>query len=172
MPTTPNRLYRYPASTDDVRPYEDLQFLATDVDTDFQAFYAPAWVAFNSPTLTWTGSVANPALGNGILTGRYQLQGAKGVRFQIYLVYGSTSTGGNGYWIFNLPFNASADAITFAKGISFMDDISTQGRPGTARIITATQVIMDNSTGAVSAGAPVVPAAGDRYHIDVTYDRV
>ena len=37
MPTTPNRAYRYPASTDDVRVYEDLQFLATDVDTDMAA---------------------------------------------------------------------------------------------------------------------------------------
>jgi hypothetical protein len=33
MALTP-RLYRYPTSADDVRPYEDLQFLATDVDTD------------------------------------------------------------------------------------------------------------------------------------------
>lgn len=40
MPTTPNRAYRYPASTDDVRVYEDLQFLATDVDTDVTAVAA------------------------------------------------------------------------------------------------------------------------------------
>lgn len=33
MPTTPNYALRYPSSTDDVRPYEDLQFLATDADT-------------------------------------------------------------------------------------------------------------------------------------------
>jgi hypothetical protein len=33
MGLTP-RLYRYPGSADDVRPYEDLQFLATDIDTD------------------------------------------------------------------------------------------------------------------------------------------
>lgn len=31
---TTTRGYRYPTSADDVRPYEDLQFLATDVDAD------------------------------------------------------------------------------------------------------------------------------------------
>jgi hypothetical protein len=40
VPTTPNRGYRYPSSTDDVRPYEDIQFLATDVDTDMAAVAA------------------------------------------------------------------------------------------------------------------------------------
>jgi hypothetical protein len=33
MATTP-RGYRYPTSADDVRPYEDIQFAATDIDTD------------------------------------------------------------------------------------------------------------------------------------------
>lgn len=40
MPTT-SRGYRYPSSTDDVRPYEDIQFLASDVNTDVAALAAP-----------------------------------------------------------------------------------------------------------------------------------
>lgn len=172
MATTANRLYRYPLSTDDVRPYEDIGFLASDVDTDVQALYAAAWVAFSSPTLTWTGSSTNPALGNGGLTGRYQRLTTKMLRFQVRLVIGSTSTFGTGFWIFNLPFNASTDAINFCKGISFMDDISAQGRPGSARLTSATQVIMDNSGGAVTGTSPVVPAAGDVFCVDITYDTV
>lgn len=172
MATTPNRLYRYPLSTDDVRPYEDLQFLATDVDTDVQVLYAAAWVAYNSPTLVWSSSGTAPALGNGSLLGRYQRLTTKTLRFQVRLIIGSTSTFGTGYWIFNLPFNASADAIIFAKGHSFMDDISAQGRPGACRIVSASQVIMDNSTGAVTGTAPVVPATGDVYNLDITYDTV
>jgi hypothetical protein len=39
MPAT-SRGYRYPSSTDDVRPYEDIQFLATDLDTDITAVVA------------------------------------------------------------------------------------------------------------------------------------
>jgi hypothetical protein len=172
MPTTASRAYRYPSSTDDVRPYEDIQFLATDVDTDVQAIYAPAWVAFNSPTLTWTASISNPTLGNGTLVGRYQLQGSKGVRLQILLTYGSTSLPGNGFWIFNLPFTATADAVTFARGVSHMDDVSTQGRPGGTRFFSASQIIMDNSGGVVSGGSPAVAGTGDKYGVDITYDRV
>lgn len=172
MATTTNRAYRYPLSTDDVRPYEDLQFLAEDVDTDVQGLYAPAWVAFSSPTLTWTASVSNPTLGNGTLVGRYKLIGSKGVRLQILLTYGSTSTAGNGFWIFNLPFNASADDVTFTRGISHMDDVSTQGRPGGTRFYSASQIIMDNSGGVVSGASPVAAGTGDKYGIDITYDRV
>lgn len=37
---TPNRGYTYPQSTDDFRPYEDFQELATDIDTDVAAIRA------------------------------------------------------------------------------------------------------------------------------------
>lgn len=172
MATTANRAYRYPLSTDDVRPYEDIGFLASDVDTDVQALYAAAWVSFNSPTLTWTGSSTNPSLGNGSLTGRYQLLTTKMIRFQVRLVIGSTSTFGTGFWIFNLPFNASSDAVNFCLGVSHMDDVSAQGRPGSTRFTSATQLIMDNSAGAVTGTSPVVPATGDVYKLDMIYDRV
>jgi hypothetical protein len=55
MPTTPNRAYRYPASTDDVRPYEDLQFLATDIDTDMAAVVA-AYNTVDSVRVTTAGA--------------------------------------------------------------------------------------------------------------------
>lgn len=172
MATTPNRAYRYPLSTDDVRPYEDLQFLATDVDTDVQALYAATWVPYNSPTLVWSSSSVAPALGNGTLTGQYQRLSTKMVRFCVQLVYGSTSTPGTGYWIFNLPFNATANAQKFNRGLAFIDDISAQGRPGTSRIVSATQVIMDNSSGAVTGTSPMVPATGDLFNLDITYETV
>ncbi len=130
------------------------------------------WIAYNSPSLTWTASSSNPSLGNGTLEGRYQLLGSKGVHLQVLLTYGSTSTPGTGYWIFNLPFTATADSVKFSKGIGFMDDISAQGRPGSSRIINTTQAIMDNSGGAVTGTSPVVPASPDRYTLDIVYDRV
>lgn len=172
MATTANRAYRYPLSTDDVRPYEDLQFLASDVDADVQLLYLPAWVAFNSPTLTWTGSISNPTLGNGTLEGRYRLLGTKRIQFQILLTYGSTSATGTGFWIWNLPFNADTDSVKFALGTSHMDDVSTQGRPGGTRFNSASQIIMDNSTGVVSGASPVAAGTGDKYRLDITYDRV
>lgn len=55
MPTTPNRAYRYPASTDDVRVYEDMQFLATDVDTDVAAV-AAAYQTVDAVRVTTAGA--------------------------------------------------------------------------------------------------------------------
>lgn len=55
MGTTPNRAYRYPASTDDVRPYEDIQFLATDIDTDVAAL-AAAYNTVDSVRVTTAGA--------------------------------------------------------------------------------------------------------------------
>jgi len=170
--TTANRAYRYPQSTDDVRPYEDIQFLATDVDTDVQALYAAAWVAFNSPTLVWSANTTAPALGNGTLLGRYQLQGNKGIRFQGRLTIGTTSTFGTGFWIFNVPFSATADSILYCVGTHRMDDVSVQSRPGTCRFFTASQLVLDNSGGVVAGNSPVVPASTDAYTWDITYERV
>lgn len=172
MATTANRAYRYPLSTDDVRPYEDIQFLATDVDADVQALYAATWVPYNSPTLAWTGSATNPALGNGTLVGRYQLLTAKMVRYQISLTIGTTTTFGTGFWIFSVPFNASADAVTFTRGTSMMNDLSTQSRPGVCRFNAASQLIMDMSSGVVNGTSPVAAAASDNYVADIIYDRV
>jgi hypothetical protein len=173
MATTANRLYPYPLSSASVFPHTDIQALATALDTDVQALYFPSWVTYGSAQgLTWTGSIANPTLGNGTLEGRYQLQGTKRIRFQILLTYGSTSTAGNGFWIFSLPFAADTDSTKFALGVSHMDDISAQGRPGGTRFNSSTQLIMDNSGGAVSGGTPAAPASGDKYRLDITYDRV
>lgn len=172
MVTTPNRLYRYPLSTDDVRPYEDLQFLATDVDTDVQALYAATWVAYNAPTLTWTSSGSAPAVGNGTLLSRYQLLTTKMVRWQGRLVIGSTTNGGTGFWIFSAPFNASADSILYCIGTHRMDDASVQARPGTCRFFAASQLVLDNSGGVVGVSSPVVAALTDAYGWDITYERV
>lgn len=57
MPTTPNRAYRYPSSTDDVRPYEDIQNLATDVDTDMAAV-AVANSVVDAVRITTAGAMA------------------------------------------------------------------------------------------------------------------
>ncbi len=147
----------------------------TDISAELAILSGQAnslWIPFNPPSLTWTGSSSNPSLGNGVLESQYQLLGSKGVHLQVGVTYGSTTTPGSGYWIFNLPFNASANSIKFSRGVSFMDDISAQGRPGTSRILNATQVIMDNSGGAVTGTSPAAPANGDRYNIDIFYERV
>lgn len=62
---------------------------------------ADAWTSY---TPTWTALSTNPTLGNGTLTGKY-IQLGKIVMFRISIVFGSTTTVGNGTWSLTLPTN-------------------------------------------------------------------
>ena len=55
--------------------------------------YAPAWTS---------AAGAAPVLGTGTITGRYFISGAL-VWVNITLIWGSTTTGGGGGWVFSLP---------------------------------------------------------------------
>lgn len=57
-------------------------------------------------TLAWTAATTNPAIGDGILEGRYTLIGNT-VHVNIYMYAGSTTTFGTGVWSFSLPFTAA-----------------------------------------------------------------
>jgi hypothetical protein len=74
------------------------------------------WTAY-TPTITPdTGTFT---LGNGALTGRYKQIG-KTVFFYTKLVYGSTSSPGNGHWKFSLPVEAKDSNYMFSAAI--LDD--------------------------------------------------
>jgi hypothetical protein len=68
---------------------------ASNLNTGIWSFYTP----------TWTGSVSNPAIGNGMLAGRYTVIG-KLVHVNIVMDAGTTTTFGSGIWSFGLPFAA------------------------------------------------------------------
>lgn len=53
--------------------------------------------------VTWTGSVANPALGNGTLAIEWEVFGPF-VIFNLKVTFGTTTTVGNGTYGFTLPF--------------------------------------------------------------------
>jgi hypothetical protein len=65
MPST-TRGYRYPSSADDVRPYEDIQFLATDVDADVGAIALRGFVAEVNNNSTPRNSTTAEAIGNTV----------------------------------------------------------------------------------------------------------
>ena len=78
-----------------------------------------AWVAqgdWATYTPTWNGSSSTPALGNGLLKGRYSLVGKLCV-VQVFLKIGSTTTQGSGTWSWNLPFNQGS-AVDNAEGFA------------------------------------------------------
>jgi hypothetical protein len=83
-----------------------------------------AWTAF---TPAWTAASSNPTLGDGTLTGAY-VQIGKTVHFRIALTFGSTTTGGSGFWYFGFPVTAVALATN--HGIlcnGYVENIATSG---------------------------------------------
>jgi hypothetical protein len=78
-----------------------------------------AWTSY-SPTWT-TDDVTQPSLGDGTLTGAYKQIG-KTVFVRIKLIYGSTTSGGTGAFLFSLPISASD-----ASGVQFPCSILNSG---------------------------------------------
>lgn len=59
----------------------------------------PVWLTY---TPTWTAATTNPVIGNGTIAGRYYKTGHL-VCFSIYILGGSTTTGGSGIYALSLP---------------------------------------------------------------------
>lgn len=123
--------------------------------------------AWTSYTPTWTGSVSNPVIGNGTLTGRYMKWG-RTVLAELYLVPGGTTTFGSGTYTFGAPV-AKAASGTESGGYARLSAGSTYiGQcvlspssssmnvtfPSTAT--PATAVNMSNTTPATLAAAHVL----------------
>lgn len=129
---------------------------------------APGWTSY---TVVWTCSTTAPAVGNGTLTGRYRRPtGSDLMTAEVRLAVGSTTTFGTGYFIFSLPANASAGSVTFTIGDSFINDVSAQGRPGSSRFNSASELIADNSAGVITGTSPMVFANGDILQLRIQYE--
>lgn len=59
----------------------------------------PIWLTY---TPSWTASTTNPTIGNGTIAGRYYKTGYL-VCFSVYILGGSTTTGGSGTYALSLP---------------------------------------------------------------------
>lgn len=70
--------------------------------------------AGNSYTPAWTASTTNPAIGNGSISG-YWSRINKLIIGQIFIVCGSTTTYGTGFYRFSVPTNISAQMSTMAN---------------------------------------------------------
>lgn len=170
MGTTSNRGYRYPASTDNVQIWSQIQNAATDVDTDVQALYASrgAWTA-NVPTWNTGGSI-----GNATVAGSYVTQG-KTCSFTLEIIWGSTTTPGTVAWLFNLP---GGPASATSPGYSFcghlIDTSTSTHRIVAVHLDNSARVILylDAASAAIpgaSGTAPWTWATGDIVRITGTY---
>ena len=116
-------------------------------------FPADAWTAY-TPTIT--SDTGTFSIGNGSITGRYKQLG-KTVFFYIKLVYGSTSTPGNGHWKFGLPVTAYNTNYQFSASI-LDNGISWYGGIGNGNYIGSTTsfaVITPSPTSSSTGWVPV-----------------
>lgn len=132
---------------------------ATSIDIE-QTTYTP----------TWTGSVSNPAIGNGTLNGAWQRKGTR-CTANILMTAGTTTTFGSGYFKFSLPYTSLRNAIgtcymeTNATGLKVYG-ASVYVQAGTNIAI----VVVGGSSGSyVGAASPVAFQTSDKIIIDVEF---
>jgi len=124
------------------------------------ATYTPAWIS--------TGTA--PAIGNGVLTGRYTLVG-KTCHFKISLVANTTTTFGTGQYFFGLPvaganpgFNLVllGNAYTLTGGANYRTDgaIYTNDFSNVSILFTGFNTVISNTYPATFANGDLIRLAG------------
>jgi hypothetical protein len=99
-------------------------------------FNTGAWTTY---TPTWAGSGSNPAIGNGTLLGEYNKIGRQ-VSFRVYMLGGSSTTVGSGFYSFALPVATPSDAAEQVVACDFYDGANHYGATGLIAAGPATTV--------------------------------
>jgi hypothetical protein len=123
-------------------------------------------------TPAWTGSVSNPAIGNGSIVGSWQQLGAT-VTYTIVIVMGSSTTYGSGTYSFSLPSSQANNGAVHGSVLLFESGVATL--LGVALYQTATTVNVFNHGNAASGITPTVPftfGTSDAIRITGTYVRL
>jgi hypothetical protein len=142
----------------------------TEAVNEHDESFVPAWQAY---TPTWASSGTQPAIGNGVITGRY-VQTGKIVRVSVRILMGSTTTYGTGTYSISLPVNAAQVAV----GSSYLRDSSagsTGHLVGNAVIDPALNVgviNLFNVNAQVAATSPFTWANTDHMSFSVVYESV
>jgi len=124
--------------------------------------------AWRSYSPAWTGTTTSPAIGNGTLFGQYTQIGET-VIAEIWLVIGSTTSLGSGYWEITLP--VAADDALGARGAGYLIDWSDSGaspRPISAYAIAPDRVRFVTPSGFLTQ-TTISWAASDRLAVTLTY---
>lgn len=123
-----------------------------------------------SYTVSWTGSVSNPAIVNGSLLGRYSRKGRR-ISVNIDLEVGSSTTFGSGTWFFSLPqIDESASGVVqtgsgYAKSAGTNYIATAVVQPGLQKI----SVLTGATPATVTHAAPGAWANGDFIRIYLDY---
>ena len=134
--------------------------------------------AWTSYTPSWTAVTTNPAIGNGTLSGAYQKIG-RTVHFRIYILAGSTTTFGSGYWYLTLPVawsgnndyaNASIGSATCANSAGYAVGFAQLVGGGPTDTIRIKTMNLGSEGNFWKSENPVTWTTGDTIHITGTYE--
>lgn len=139
---------------------------------DGASFFLTSAAAVQSYTPTWTNSGTANSLGNGTIAGTY-IQIGKFVSFRIIFTYGSTTTSGNGVWVFSVPVTAVGSGPA-AGGIGLVaTDVSASaiyaGAAINSTLSSFVPVTLASPVAAFTATAPVTWATGDQVYMSGYY---
>jgi hypothetical protein len=122
-------------------------------------------------TPTWTGSVTNPTIGNGSISGRYRRMGNSCLT-QIKISIGSTTSVGSGSYSLSFPITP-VGATLFAVGSAvFYDDSGAVIYHGSAWAISSTDIavyVSETSSRRWTNSVPVTPATNDVMALSLEY---
>jgi len=125
-------------------------------------------VAYNP---SWTASVSNPVIGNGVLLGESTRSGGK-ASVLISLVIGSTTTFGSGRWRFSLPITPETETGETQAFPVFLTDLSGMPAVGFALIVSGQayfEIALPGSLDYIDGALPWIWAAGDALKMSFTY---
>lgn len=143
----------------------DLAATNTALDARLDALEAtPAWTSY---TPTWTAT-ANPAIGNGSLTGAYRQIGKK-VTFRIRMLAGSTTTFGTGAYVLTYPVTAKVLQNPSITGW-FLQGSTPNGVVAIGFSTTTFRMLTMSSNSFAGPTVPFTLANGNEFNIGGTYE--
>lgn len=99
---------------------------------------------WTSYTPTWTGATTNPVYGNASVSAAWTKIG-KTVFVRMYLIMGSTTTYGSGFWSWSLPSGQSAQSVPGFSGKALWSAIAAANDFGTA-VVTGIAKVSSGSS--------------------------
>jgi hypothetical protein len=130
--------------------------------------------AWTSYTPTWTSSGTAPALGNGVLVGRYARVG-RTITCHINLIPGSTSTFGSGNYSFALPATSANQGCSYVGDAHLLGASRWNGQTVISPNATTVSPFFPTSssvttTAFMTASVPEAFGNGDQLRMTFTYE--
>ena len=116
---------------------------------------------------SWTGT-GDPAIGNGVLAGRY-IKIGKQVTVHIRFAPGSTTTFGGGSWTFTVPFTAETATGHWFLGMVVGIDTGTATFMGAPAVFAGGNTMQILGLGTWGTTFPFTWVDGDGFNLSVTY---